>query len=112
VNTLYLKVLTNTHFSLLQILATLFNGKIIQKMVDKNSSLFLVSTLGCPPIKVLIFRRIATQCSSKSDKFRGLNPPIASAVGNDRLGGLALKSIKQKGLCYRLIQIKFWIPLV
>ncbi len=35
----------------------------------------------------------------------GVNSTIVSAVGNDRLGGLALKSIKQKGLSTDLIQI-------
>jgi len=35
----------------------------------------------------------------------GIKSTIASAVGNDRLGGLALKSIKQRGLSIDLIQI-------
>ena len=35
----------------------------------------------------------------------GIKSTIASAVGNDRLGELALKSIKQKGLSIDLIQV-------
>tara|TARA_R110000868_G_scaffold383578_7_gene650667 strand:- start:19440 stop:20327 length:888 start_codon:yes stop_codon:yes gene_type:complete len=35
----------------------------------------------------------------------GVDSKIVSAVGNDRLGGLALKSIKQKGLSTELVQV-------
>ncbi len=35
----------------------------------------------------------------------GINAKIVSAVGKDRLGGLALKSIQQKGLTTELIQV-------